>query len=119
MNESEASNASTSESISHEWSSREIRDELDVLLRRDLLGPWDGETELITGSVGPRDRYITGLLAPLDVAEDDDPGRDDEDLDAGEFGEEGEAAALGAAARAAAAAQKADRLRKVGRVESE
>ena len=90
MNDMDVSNASTNDSTSHEWSSREIRDELDALLRRDLLGPWDGEAETITGSVGPRDRYITGLLAPLDVAEGDDPGRDDEDLDAGEFGDESE-----------------------------
>ena len=29
--------------------SREVRDTLDDLLRRDLLGPWEGEAEVITG----------------------------------------------------------------------
>ncbi len=88
MNDMDVSNMSSGENVPPGWKSREVRDELDTLLRRDLLGPWDGEAETITGSVGPRDRYITGLLAPLDAAEGEDPGRDDEDLDAGEFGDE-------------------------------
>ena len=67
--------------------SREVRDTLDDLLRRDLLGPWDGETEVITGRVGPRDRYITGILA-LDADTDADGPGDDEDMDSDEFGDE-------------------------------
>lgn len=70
-------------------SSPEVRGELADQMRRDLLGPWDGDDEVIVGKTGPRDRYITGLLAPLD-AERQGAGSDDEDLDAGEFGDEAE-----------------------------
>ena len=42
------------------------------------------------GKVGPRDRYVTGLLAPLDAGSEDGQQPDDEDLDAGEFGDEAE-----------------------------
>lgn len=76
--------------VSRVWGSREVRDDLSGLLRRDLLGPWDGEDEVITGKVGPRDRYITGLLAPLDAGSENGQQPDDEDLDAGEFGDEAE-----------------------------
>ncbi|PNG22728.1 helicase [Streptomyces cahuitamycinicus] len=34
-------------------------------IRRDLLGPWDGETETLpSASSGPRDRYLVGMLGP-------------------------------------------------------
>ncbi|AXL93587.1 helicase [Streptomyces sp. CB09001] len=34
-------------------------------VRRDLLGPWDGETETLpSASSGPRDRYLVGMLGP-------------------------------------------------------
>ncbi|MFE5585402.1 DISARM system helicase DrmA [Kitasatospora sp. NPDC056531] len=34
-------------------------------MRRDLLGPWDGNTEeLPQRSAGPRDRYLVGMLGP-------------------------------------------------------
>ncbi|URN14828.1 MULTISPECIES: DISARM system helicase DrmA [Streptomyces] len=45
--------------------SYEVRDGLVAYVRRDLLGPWDGETEsLPTASSGPRDRYLVGMLGP-------------------------------------------------------
>ena len=68
------------------WTSREVRDQLAQLLRRDLLGPWDGEQEILDAKVGPRDRYLTGILAPLDAGSEDLGV--DEDLDTGEFGDE-------------------------------
>src|SRR5262245_33075425 len=46
-------------------SSYQVRDELEVLIRRDLLGPWDGDTEVFRpGSDGPRERYLVGMLGP-------------------------------------------------------
>ncbi|GAB3119849.1 DISARM system helicase DrmA [Streptomyces calidiresistens] len=45
--------------------SREVREELVTYIRRDLLGPWDGETETLPkASSGPRDRYLVGMLGP-------------------------------------------------------
>ncbi|MGW0367456.1 DISARM system helicase DrmA [Streptomyces coeruleorubidus] len=42
-----------------------VRDALVHYVRRDLLGPWDGETEsLPSASSGPRDRYLVGMLGP-------------------------------------------------------
>lgn len=42
-----------------------VRDGLVTYIRRDLLGPWDGESEtLSTVSSGPRDRYLVGMLGP-------------------------------------------------------
>ncbi|HBF83609.1 MAG TPA: helicase, partial [Streptomyces sp.] len=42
-----------------------MRDGLVTYIRRDLLGPWDGETETLPGaSSGPRDRYLVGMLGP-------------------------------------------------------
>jgi Helicase conserved C-terminal domain len=42
-----------------------VRGELEELVRRDLLGPWGGETEeLPAGSPGPRERYLVGMLGP-------------------------------------------------------
>ncbi|MFJ3104030.1 DISARM system helicase DrmA [Streptomyces sp. NPDC086835] len=42
-----------------------VRDGLVTYIRRDLLGPWDGESEtLSTASSGPRDRYLVGMLGP-------------------------------------------------------
>ena len=44
----------------------DIRDpELLELIRRDLLGPWDGETEQFApNAMGPRERYLVGMLGP-------------------------------------------------------
>ncbi|WP_327393162.1 DISARM system helicase DrmA [Streptomyces sp. NBC_01186] len=45
--------------------SYDVRDGLVKYIHRDLLGPWDGETEeLPVRSAGPRDRYLVGLLGP-------------------------------------------------------
>src|SRR5512142_2982638 len=42
-----------------------VRDELEDLVRRDLLGPWGGETERFQpGAMGPRERYLVGMLGP-------------------------------------------------------
>lgn len=46
-------------------SSHQVRDELEALVRRDLLGPWDGEHEVFApAAMGPRERYLVGMLGP-------------------------------------------------------
>jgi hypothetical protein len=46
-------------------SSYDVRDELAGLIERDLLGPWDGETETFhPNSRGPGERYLVGRLGP-------------------------------------------------------
>ncbi|RSN67273.1 DISARM system helicase DrmA [Actinomadura sp. WAC 06369] len=46
-------------------SSFEVRDELEELVRRDLLGPWDGpREEFAPKAMGPRERYLVGMLGP-------------------------------------------------------
>ena len=52
-----------------------VRDELESLIRADLLGPWDGERERFRkNAMGPRERYLVGLLgprpSPLSTADD-------------------------------------------------
>ena len=45
--------------------SYEVRGELQRLIERDLLGPWDGpEERFASGARGPRDRYLVGMLGP-------------------------------------------------------
>ena len=45
--------------------SYQVRDELQELIRRDLLGPWDGEREVFPPAVmGPRERYLVGMIGP-------------------------------------------------------
>ena len=45
--------------------SHQVRDELGELIERDLLGPWDGETEQFAPNAGgPRERYLVGMLGP-------------------------------------------------------
>ncbi len=40
-------------------------DELHDFVARDLLGPWDGETEEFSPrAMGPRERYLVGMLGP-------------------------------------------------------
>jgi len=42
-----------------------VRDELENLVRRDLLGPWEGEHEQFAPRAqGPRERYLVGMLGP-------------------------------------------------------
>ncbi|RZU75502.1 helicase-like protein [Micromonospora kangleipakensis] len=48
-----------------EATSYQVRDELEELIGRDLLGPWDGEhEEFRPGAMGPRERYLVGMLGP-------------------------------------------------------
>ncbi|WP_018638769.1 DISARM system helicase DrmA [Parafrankia elaeagni] len=45
--------------------SYEVRDAFAELVRRDLLGPWDGEHEVFhPRAMGPRERYLVGMLGP-------------------------------------------------------
>ena len=46
-------------------SSYRVRDELAGLIERDLLGPWDGEAEVLPPrSSGPGERYLVGRIGP-------------------------------------------------------
>ncbi len=48
-----------------EASSYQVRDELAGLIGRDLLGPWDGEAEVLPPrSSGPGERYLVGRIGP-------------------------------------------------------
>ncbi|WP_182882078.1 DISARM system helicase DrmA [Microbispora sp. H10949] len=48
-----------------ETSSYEVRDEFQELVCRDLLGPWDGDLEEFPPrAMGPRERYLVGMLGP-------------------------------------------------------
>src|ERR1700728_2642924 len=43
----------------------QVRDALQEFLERDLLGPWDGEDEVLPPrSQGPGERYLVGRLGP-------------------------------------------------------
>src|SRR4051812_26529628 len=43
----------------------QVRDELEKLVARDLLGPWDGPLEEFRPkAMGPRERYLVGMLGP-------------------------------------------------------
>jgi phosphatidylserine/phosphatidylglycerophosphate/cardiolipin synthase-like enzyme len=45
--------------------SYQVRDELQTLIERDLLGPWNGEHERCAPkAMGPRERYLVGMLGP-------------------------------------------------------
>ncbi|MBW8485557.1 helicase, partial [Actinomadura sp. PM05-2] len=45
--------------------SHAVRDELQTLIERDLLGPWDGPHEKFRSrAMGPRERYLVGMLGP-------------------------------------------------------
>jgi hypothetical protein len=46
-------------------SSYEVRDELQALIARDLLGPWGGEfEEFPPRPPGPLERYLVGRIGP-------------------------------------------------------
>ncbi|SPT50061.1 DISARM system helicase DrmA [Actinomadura madurae] len=48
-----------------EGTSFQVRDELEDLVRRDLLGPWGGPKEAFKPkAMGPRERYLVGMLGP-------------------------------------------------------
>lgn len=42
----------------------EVRDQLESLLERDLLGPWDGPEEELAPGTSPAERYLLGRLVP-------------------------------------------------------
>ncbi len=44
--------------------SYDVRAELEELLERDLLGPWDGPDEELAPGDSPAERYLLGRLAP-------------------------------------------------------
>ncbi|HEX6497679.1 MAG TPA: DISARM system helicase DrmA, partial [Micromonosporaceae bacterium] len=73
--------------------SYQVRDELEDLVRRDLLGPWDGEREEFPPRAqGPRERYLVGMLGPKPRPKSD-PSQPDQvaDLDATVEGDPAEA----------------------------
>lgn len=47
-----------------EVGSYQVRAELETLLERDLLGPWDGENEELPPGTPPSERYLIGRLVP-------------------------------------------------------
>jgi hypothetical protein len=52
-----------------EVTSYQVRDALQELIERDLLGPWDGEDEVLPPrSQGPGERYLVGRLGPRQKA---------------------------------------------------
>lgn len=77
-----------------EASAYQVRDELQQLIVRDLLGPWDGEREVFRPrSSGPRERYLVGMLGPRhepnSLREADDSVTDTDTGVQGEGGGEG------------------------------
>jgi hypothetical protein len=52
-------------------SASQLRQEFEDLIRRDLLGPAGGETEIITETT-VRDRYLLGMLGPLKLTESEE-----------------------------------------------
>src|SRR5689334_6642513 len=55
--------------------SEEVRRQLESLLERDLLGPWDGPEEELEAGKLPAERYLLGRLVPRasDVQPPEDP----------------------------------------------
>jgi hypothetical protein len=48
-----------------EASSYQVRSEFEELVRLDLLGPWGGKEEVFPfRAMGPRERYLVGMLGP-------------------------------------------------------
>ncbi|GAA3755022.1 DISARM system helicase DrmA [Salinactinospora qingdaonensis] len=74
--------------------SRQVREELEDLVRRDLLGPWGGETEEFAPKAkGPLERYLVGRLGPKQEPTSSlDPPEEglDAEISAGGDGEESE-----------------------------
>ena len=63
------------------WTSRQVRDQLERYLARDLLGPWHGPNEELPYGTTPSERYILGVLCPAHVPIEaevtSDPGAED------------------------------------------
>src|SRR5690349_18101966 len=55
--------------------SEEVRRQLESLLERDLLGPWDGPEEELEAGKLPAERYLLGRLVPRasDISPPEDP----------------------------------------------
>jgi hypothetical protein len=56
----------------------QVRAELEDLLERDLLGPWDGPEEELPSGTSPSERYMLGRLVPRQQPEEP---ADDEQLE--------------------------------------
>ncbi|WP_433223415.1 DISARM system helicase DrmA [Microtetraspora malaysiensis] len=61
----------------------EVREKLEDLLQRDLLGPWGGPEEELLAGTSPAERYLLGRLVPRDApaastsdTDDDEEGAD-------------------------------------------
>jgi hypothetical protein len=67
-----------------------LRQELEDLIRRDLLGPAGGEREIVTEQ-SVRNRYLLGMLAPLKATSDTDEPFDELADDSEDNPEEGKA----------------------------
>jgi hypothetical protein len=48
----------------------DVRAELESLLQRDLLGPWDGPEEELPPGTSPAERYLVGRLVPRERPEE-------------------------------------------------
>lgn len=69
--------------------SYQVREAFEELVRRDLLGPWDGDTEeLPPRAAGPRERYLVGMLGPKPSRRS--PGEDAGEMPETEIGVEGD-----------------------------
>ena len=53
-----------------EVTSFQVRAELEDLLERDLLGPWDGPEEELPPGTSPAERYMLGRLVPRQQPEE-------------------------------------------------
>jgi len=64
----------------------DVRADLEHLLERDLLGPWDGEAEELPPGTSPAEQYLLGRLVPTTPAAApaapgfDDPGTVDREV---------------------------------------
>ena len=64
----------------------EVRAELEDLLERDLMGPWDGPAEELPPGTTPGERYVLGKLVPRrrdgdEPVTDPDAAADDDDVE--------------------------------------
>lgn len=72
----------------------EVRAELEDLIERDLLGPWDGPAEELPPGTTPGERYLLGKLVPQrsdqqEPVTNEDDGDDDDVEDRPELTDEG------------------------------
>jgi hypothetical protein len=84
--------------MTHAATSYQVRAELEGLLERDLLGPWDGADEELPPGTPPAERYLLGRLVPrtrpseappVQMELDDEPDLVDREVtDAGDDGDE-------------------------------